>query len=96
MHVPWLHNVRGVRGCPCTQLCEQGAPKDSPNPHGQTCKAASGQGHQLCLGCQESPAFTIAQVTCPSKHAVMMLLMNLGSRGGFGELSLPHNYDVVA
>lgn len=44
--------------------------------------------------CQESLAFTTPQVTCPGKHAVMILLMmSLGS-GGFEteEGFLPHHW----
>ena len=52
------------------------------------------------MQCQESLAFTTAGVTCPGKHAVMILLMSLGSWGG-AELrnaffSLPHYWDLVA
>lgn len=43
------------------------------------------------LQCQESLAFTTAGVTCPGKHAVMILLMSAGSwgkEGGIEEGSL--------
>lgn len=49
-------------------------------------RRSSDRGHQALLAaamqCQESLAFTTAGVTCPGKHAVMILLTSLGSWGG--------------